>query len=79
MNMEATRVKAYVGMRVRLTKKAPFFHGKEAVVAYVGTGGVSVYLVDDDFDECIGLYDGQFKPVASKKVTHLLFSRAEVL
>jgi hypothetical protein len=50
-------------MRVRIKLNSKLFPGKEAVVAYIGTGGISVYLVDDDFDECIPLNNDEWEPV----------------
>ena len=52
-----------VGMRIRIKQTSKLFPGKEAVVAYIGTEGISVYLVNDDFDECIPLDNDEWEPV----------------
>ena len=36
-----------VGQTIIIGSNAPFFSGKIAYIAYVGTEGVSVYLDDD--------------------------------
>ncbi len=54
----------YPGMRVRITDNAAFFPGKEAAVAYVGTEGISVYLVDESlFDDCLPLNNDEWEPL----------------
>ena len=58
------KLQPYPGMRVRITKNAAFFPGKEAAVAYVGTEGISVYLVDGDlFDDCLPLNNDEWEPL----------------
>jgi len=47
------RARAFVGQKVKLNANAPYFNGKYAGIAYIGTEGVSVYLLDSDFDECL--------------------------
>jgi hypothetical protein len=54
--------KPHVGMRVRIKANSKLFPGKLAAVAYIGDGGISVYLVDDDFDECIPLDNDEWEP-----------------
>ncbi len=56
-----------VGQRVVINKSAPYFQGHEASIAYVGTGGVSVYLTDSEFDECIPLKYGEFESQTGKE------------
>ena len=53
----------YVGMRIRIKPNSTLFPGKEAAVAYIGTEGISVYLVDSDFDECIPLNNDEWEPI----------------
>jgi len=50
-----------VGMRIRIKQNAPFFAGCEAVVAYVGTEGVSAYLVNHAFDDCVPLNNDEWE------------------
>lgn len=47
--------------RVRIKADAPLFSGERATVAYVGTSGISVYLGDSKFDDCIPLNDGEYE------------------
>jgi len=56
---------AYVGQHVRIKLNAPLFPGTPAVIAYIGTCGVSVYLIDHEFDECVPLEDGEWEPIRS--------------
>lgn len=49
-----------VGQRVRINEKAPYFVGALASVAYVGSDGISVYLIDSEFDECVKLNLGEW-------------------
>jgi len=53
----------YVGQKIIINLKAPYFNGEPAVIAYIGDKGVSVYLSSDaysDFDECIPLNYGEW-------------------
>lgn len=53
----------YVGMPVRIKPNARLFAGEEAVVAYIGTDGVSVYLTDSSkFDDCVPLNNDEWEP-----------------
>ena len=61
-------MKPHVGMRVRIKPNSKLFAGREAAIAYIGTEGVSVYLVDEDvFDDCVPLNNDEWKPLAPKK------------
>lgn len=65
--MEAQANPPRVGMRVRIKANSGFFPGEEAVVAYVGTEGVSVYLVNESkFDDCLPLNNDEWEPLAPK-------------
>jgi hypothetical protein len=51
----------YVGQSVLINQHAPYFNGERARVAYVGIGGVSVYLEDDFIiDDCVCLNNGEW-------------------
>lgn len=56
----SAKTPAYFGQLIVINNKAPYFKGHKARVAYIGTGGVSVYLVDSDFDECIVIKYGEY-------------------
>lgn len=49
------------GQTVRINPDAPLFANHKARIAYIGTAGVSVYLTDCDFDECIPLKWDEFE------------------
>lgn len=49
-----------IGDRVLINDKAPFFKQEEAAIAYIGTEGISVYLINSKFDDCIPLKDGEY-------------------
>jgi hypothetical protein len=54
-----------VGMRVRIKPNATLFPGEEAVVAYIGVDGISVYLVNEvKFDECVSLNNDEWEPLS---------------
>lgn len=54
--------KPCVTMRVRIKPNAAFFPGEEAIVAYVGTDGISVYLKDETkFDDCLPLNNDEWE------------------
>lgn len=55
------------GQLVRINNKSPYFKGKLARVAYVGYKGISVYLEEGDFDECIPLDDGEYDVEVEKE------------
>jgi hypothetical protein len=55
--------KPHVGMRIRIKPNSKLFPGKEAVVAYIGTEGVSVYLINHAFDECVPLENDEWEPI----------------
>jgi hypothetical protein len=60
---QASKPRPRVGQRVLINATSPFFPGKEAIVAYVGDTGISVYLVDDDLpDDCLPLEDSEWEP-----------------
>ena len=57
----------HVGMRIRIKDHAPFFPGKIAYIAYIGSVGVSVYLASEEgkgepFDDCIPLNSDEWEP-----------------
>ena len=53
-----------VGMRVRIKPNSTLFPGEEAVVAYIGVDGISVYLVNEaKFDECVSLNNDEWEPL----------------
>jgi hypothetical protein len=48
------------GQRIQVRKNAPFFREHFAYIAYIGESGVSVYLEDSSFDDCIPLKWDEF-------------------
>ena len=52
----------FVGQRILILPNAPYFRGAHARIAYIGAHGVSVYLEDHDFDECIKFDNGEWEP-----------------
>jgi len=55
------RPRPWPGMRVRIRKTSKLFPGKDAVIAYVGNSGVSVYLTDDEFYDCVPLNNDEWE------------------
>ena len=55
------QAQAYPCLRVRIKANSKLFPGVKAVVAYVGDGGVSVYLVDHAFDDCVPLDNNEWE------------------
>lgn len=56
----------HVGQRVLINDKAPYFNGALASVAYIGSDGISVYLIDSEIDECISLSLGEWSEIDSE-------------
>ncbi len=57
----------YFGMLIRIKDNCPFFSGAKATIAYIGDKGISVYLKDNDFDECIPLDNDEWEPLVEAK------------
>ena len=53
----------HVGKKVKIKQDAPLFGGYTAFIAYIGTDGISAYLEDDKFDDCVPLNFGEFEEV----------------
>jgi hypothetical protein len=64
MTVETDKKIPRVGMRVYIKPSSALFPNKEAVIAYVGTDGISVYLINDDvWDSCIPLTNDEWEPM----------------
>lgn len=57
----ATREQVQFATPIVINDDAPLFPGYRAVVAYIGEAGVSVYLRDSTFDECVPLNWDEFE------------------
>lgn len=55
-----TRDMCSIGKVIVINSHAPYFNHEKAGIAYIGDKGVSAYLTNVDFDECITLEYGEF-------------------
>ena len=58
----STQVQPHFGMKVKIKATSALFPGHMAAIAYIGEGGVSVYLLDSEFDDCIPLNNDEWEP-----------------
>lgn len=52
-----------VGQRVRVRPTSKLFPNHEGIVAYVGTEGISIYLVDSEIDDCIPIKNDEWEEI----------------
>lgn len=65
------RTKVFFGQRIRINENSGVgFSGEIGYVAYIGDKGVSVYLADNNFDECIPLNWNEFDDASLARETH---------
>jgi hypothetical protein len=55
----------HFGEIVKINGNAPYFKGQLAAIAYIGEKGISAYLIDNSFDECIVLKNSEFDRISN--------------
>lgn len=55
------------GMLIRIKENAPYFCGEKARIAYIGEDGISVYLTESKFDDCIPLNNDEWETLKEER------------